>query len=482
MNISHLNIGIVHSLIGKNDGVSIVIDQSVKAMTEYMEIPLGNIFFLSAHCSPRFNAETNEIFWHKNPLHKKIIHNFSNPSPPPELSREIHAGAQKAKKIIADFVRRNNIDLLIAHNTSHPYNFITAVGIGYYIEECRKNGLIWPKVLVWWHDSYFERSYFGTPGDVIMKYLKYLPGLDIDGIAFINHIQCGFAREHLSCFSDNIRKYKDFFERRTDVIPNTCEINWKWKRKKWGRNKLVHPPQDDYNADFFKDIGLLHALEDRGFRLEDAVILLQHTRVVPRKRIDVALDFAFKLEKRFRKDKKCVVLLVSGHSGDERNEYKKELKTYYSKKTAEDPGAHVIFHFGERNIISHRDIIVDKKFYRFSEIPSIIAAHGGIGTYFSEHEGFGNNLLEMVCSGLPAVINRYDVYKNEIEHLGFDFPHVDGCKLDRKLIKKAYTLLTEMKTRNKMVKHNLQVADRKLSHKIIADKLTPLIYNILFRA
>jgi len=32
MNISHMNVGIIHSLIGKNDGVSIVIDQTVHAM------------------------------------------------------------------------------------------------------------------------------------------------------------------------------------------------------------------------------------------------------------------------------------------------------------------------------------------------------------------------------------------------------------------------------------------------------------------
>ena len=66
MDISHLNYGIIHSLIGKNDGVSIVIDQPVNAMVKDLEIQLGNIYFLAAHSSPRFNAETNEIFWHKN--------------------------------------------------------------------------------------------------------------------------------------------------------------------------------------------------------------------------------------------------------------------------------------------------------------------------------------------------------------------------------------------------------------------------------
>ena len=64
MDISSLRVGIQHSLIGKNDGVSIVIDQSVKAMVEYMDVPLGNIFFLAAHAPARFNTMLDEVLWH----------------------------------------------------------------------------------------------------------------------------------------------------------------------------------------------------------------------------------------------------------------------------------------------------------------------------------------------------------------------------------------------------------------------------------
>ena len=196
MNITHLNIGILHSLIGKNDGVSIVIDQSVEAMVKYMGIPLGNIFFLAAHSSPRFNAETNEIFWHKNDIHCRIVENFCE-EPEPGLDHEIHEKALYAAGLIEDFVERHNIDLLIAHNTSHPYNFITAVGLGYYLEKRRRDGYIWPKTMVWWHDSYFERERFSNPNPVIKKYLKYLPGTLIDGILFINHDQPELAKKIL---------------------------------------------------------------------------------------------------------------------------------------------------------------------------------------------------------------------------------------------------------------------------------------------
>jgi len=129
MNISHLNYGIIHSLIGKNDGVSIVIDQSVNAMVKDLDIDLGNIFFMAAHSSPRFNAETHEIFWHKSEINKAIVSQFSREADG-SLEEMIHENGMKAKDIIAEFVRRNSIDILIAHNTSHPDNFITAGGLG----------------------------------------------------------------------------------------------------------------------------------------------------------------------------------------------------------------------------------------------------------------------------------------------------------------------------------------------------------------
>ena len=162
MKLSDLRIGIIHSLIGKNDGVSIVIDQTVKAMSKYMKINIGNFFFLAAHSSPRFNAQTDEVFWHKSDVHKEILINFNNESAE-GLDELIHENALYAKKVIKKWVDDNYIDLIIAHNTSHPYNFITAVGLGYYFEELKAEGIIWPKLMVWWHDSYFERSIFANP-------------------------------------------------------------------------------------------------------------------------------------------------------------------------------------------------------------------------------------------------------------------------------------------------------------------------------
>ncbi len=480
MKASELHIGIIHSLIGKNDGVSIVIDQTVLAMVDHMGIDLGNFFFLAAHSSPRFNAQTDEVFWHKSEVHKFILNHFNQPEVK-GLDEMIHENALYAKKVIREWVEENDIDLIIAHNTSHPYNFITAVGLGYYIEELREQGIIWPKLMVWWHDSYFERSIFANPNKTIKKYLKYLPGTYVDSIAFINKQQIQLGKKVFAQYNDI--KLDKFFEHRTTVVPNTSEIEWEWERVETDTNLPIAPPRDNYNATFFKDIGLLRQIKSKGFTLDETVLLLQHTRVVPRKKIELAIDLAFELEKKFRKNgrRKCVALIVSGHSGDEQNQYLNNLHVHYTDLCRNNPGSSVVLIFGEHNILSHRDIIVDKKFYHFAEIPGIIASHGGLGTYFSEVEGFGNNLLEMISLGVPVVINKYEIYKEEIEKFGFELPAIEDGKLTQSIVDGAYKLLTDIPYRNRVVKHNLQVLKDNLDHKIIAEKLKPLILNMYMR-
>jgi glycosyltransferase involved in cell wall biosynthesis len=480
MDISHLNYGIIHSLIGKNDGVSIVIDQSVNAMVKGLGIQLGNIYFLAAHSSPRFNAQTNEIFWHKSEIHKTIISNFNNPDDG-SLDRLIHENALIARDIIADFVQKNNVDILIAHNTSHPYNFITAVGLGYYFESLRKQNIIWPKVLVWWHDSYFERDQFANPSPVIQKYLKYLPGTYVDGIIFINSTQPDLARKVFK--KQGVDRLDEYFKERTVIIPNTHDIEWNWKDCDWNRNEVIFPPQDNYNRSFFKNIGLVSMVESAGFSMSDTLVLLQHTRIVPRKKIEFAIDLAFELEKKFvdSGNRKCVALLISGHSGDEQAKYKEFLAEYFRMKKEEHSGFAVFMIFGEDHILSHRDIIVDKKYYSFFEIPSVIAAVGGIGTYFSQVEGFGNNLLEMLAAGLPVVINKYGVYKTDLEPLGFDLPYVEDNILDSQLIETTYKIATDPAYRNQLVFHNLSVLSEKLGHRVISESLGPLINNVFTR-
>ncbi|MDZ7774544.1 MAG: hypothetical protein U5L09_02485 [Bacteroidales bacterium] len=50
---------------------------------------------MAAHTSPRFNALTDEVFWHKNEAHKTIIKCF-NEDPPDDLEDMIYDNATYA--------------------------------------------------------------------------------------------------------------------------------------------------------------------------------------------------------------------------------------------------------------------------------------------------------------------------------------------------------------------------------------------------
>ena len=84
----------------------------------------------------------------------------------------------------------------------------------------------------------------------------------------------------------------------------------------------------------------------------------------------------------------------------------------------------------------------------------------------------------MISYGLPVVVNKYDIYKSEIEPLGFKLPAIDESKLTDEVLEAAYKLFTNYKYRNQMVRHNLEVLEKKLPHTIIAKKLVPLITKI----
>ncbi len=484
----NVKIGVLHSLIGANDGVSIVIDGMVESMLDHMKIPLDDLYFLAGHSPIRFHCDLDDIFWHKNDQNKYILKHYSNPSPPADLENFIWKEVLYAKQKIEDFINKNKIDLMIVHNSCHPSNFIYAVAIGIYFKELREAGKKTPKYILWWHDSHFERDRFALSNNIIIKFLDYMPGSHADGIVFINTEQVEIAKKYYTQSFKNF-DVDSFFENNTIVLPNTCSIPWNWKENL--SNNKIYPNHKNFNQSFFCDIGIEEALKNKGYLLDDMALLLQHTRIVRRKRIDLAIDFAFQLGLKIKekKQRKCVVLLVSGYSGDEHDNYLQELQNYFEKQEKYFSDIDVILNFAQEHILPRREIIVDKKMYQFSEIPEIVSQFGGLGVYFSEVEGYGNNLLEMTSAGLPTVINRYPIYERDIAPLGFELPGILNCNLTKEfesfdsslmknIVREGWLLMNDFKKRKQTIKHNLQTLEEKLNHKIIADKLSVLFKNL----
>jgi hypothetical protein len=84
----------------------------------------------------------------------------------------------------------------------------------------------------------------------------------------------------------------------------------------------------------------------------------------------------------------------------------------------------------------------------------------------------------MLAAGLPVLINRYDVYKSDLEPLGFDLPYIEDNIMGSGFIDTACKIATDIQFRNRLVFHNLSVLSEKLGNKVIADSLGRLINNI----
>lgn len=76
MNFSYLNLLIIHSLLERNDGASIIINQKVAAIIDYLKMELG-VFFLVMYSSPLFNTLVDASSSGKSDRYKEMAQTFN---------------------------------------------------------------------------------------------------------------------------------------------------------------------------------------------------------------------------------------------------------------------------------------------------------------------------------------------------------------------------------------------------------------------
>lgn len=160
------------------------------------------------------------------------------------------------------------------------------------------------------------------------------------------------------------------------------------------------PGIDDYNIDFRQAIGL----QDEDW------LILQPTRVVPRKGIELAIDLVARLNDPRAK------LVITHKAGDEGLDYLHDLQ-----QKATQTG--VDLRYVADIVDDVRGRTADgRKIYSLWDTYS----QADFVTYPSLYEGFGNALLETVYFRLPALVNRYHVYVDDIAPHGFHFVEIEG--------------------------------------------------------
>ena len=475
--LNSARIGTIHTLLCYNDGVSIVINQIVNSLQTYLNMPPESFAFACG----KYNGDlynkvwVDDSLWHKDDTVTYVLANYSTDPPPRDLESRIESRVADAEKILAQFFDESGVDLIIAHNTGHPVNLIYSLGLNRLYERRKKTGQRLPRYFMWWHDSHLERDRFLNPNPLIRRYLmEGVPGPHVEGIVFINRGQWDIARAYFKQLTDRDPKIVDRLERSHIVIPNTCDVPKDWPTDP--DPEYFAPKLDPYNTDFLKAMGIKDRLIAKGKSLKDCLLFLQHTRVVPRKRIDHAIDFCFAMADRFKKDgqNKMVFLLISGPTGDELSDDVTDLTKHLHMRRLERPDLHVEIIWGENRIRSEREVVNGVKYYSFAEVPGIVAHYGGLGTYFSDVEGFGNNLLELISLGVPPVVREYPVYLTDIAIYGFDIPSTPDGTMTPELIEGAYKILTDVDHRKAVVKKNVDVLVKNLGHNKIAENLSKL--------
>ncbi|AKJ65361.1 glycosyltransferase family 4 protein [Kiritimatiella glycovorans] len=414
----NLNVGFVSTRFAGTDGVSLESAKWARVLESY-----GHRIFWYAgridrepavsHCVPEAHFEHPETVWFEPRL-------WGHTERDPLVSERLRDAAAYLKATLYDFRRRFDLQVLIAENAlTIPMHVPLGIALTEFLAETRM------PAVAHHHDFYWERMRFSV--NCISDYLdSVFPPRDPQ----IQHVVINqAAREELSW-----RRGLS-----SQLIPNVFDFE-------------RPPPEPD---EFTQNVR-----QDLGFSDED-ILILQPTRIVPRKGIEHAIQLVEQLG-----DPRCK-LIISHEAGDEGFEYRHILA-----EMAHEAG--VDLHFISTRISEMRHVTEEgKKVYTLWDL----YPHVEFVTYPSLYEGFGNAFLEAVYFKLPILINRYAIFARDIEPKGFRVPTMEGY-LTRHVLREVKRLLEDLDYRRQVVEHNYAVARRFFSYAELRRCLRMLITNI----
>jgi glycosyltransferase involved in cell wall biosynthesis len=206
-------------------------------------------------------------------------------------------------------------------------------------------------------------------------------------------------------------------------------------------------PPDGYADDLRATVGLLPG----------EFLILQPTRIVPRKRIERAIGLAVRLGLPY-------ALVISHEAGDEGMEY-----AQYLQELADGFKARVIF--GAAHFSEEREQTADgRKLYSLADAYQA----ADLVTYPSSVEGFGNAFLEAIYYRKPLVVSTYDIYRLDIKPKGFQVVEFDEF-VTRQAVQQARELLLNPDRVAAIVEHNYTLARRHFSFSNLEKLLVALI-------
>lgn len=414
MTTSPLNVGFVSTRLAGTDGVSLETAKMAAVLQR-----LGHRVF---YCAGELDGETPGLLAPElhfaDPLAQALGRRaFAAGPPDPGLLHDIGRRAGQLQRPLHRFVEQFAIDFLIVQNAfAIPMQLPLAQALAGVLGETQIPALAHN------HDFYWERERF-TPNKIGPLLDTYFPpALPTLRHATINSL----AQRELQR-----RRGLD-----SVVIPNVFDF------------ATPSPSIDPYNAGFRRAIGLSG----------DDWLILQPTRVVPRKGIELSIELLARL------DDPRAKLVITHQAGDEGLAYLRRLESM-----ALEHG--VDLRYVADLVGDERQTAPDgtKIYSLWDTYP-----HADLVTYPSLVEGFGNALLETVYFRKPALVNRYDVYVADIAPLGFRFAEIDGRVTDE-AVATVRRWLEHPPSAAAHVDHNFHLAAQHFSYETLTRLLQPLL-------
>jgi glycosyltransferase involved in cell wall biosynthesis len=372
-----------------------------------------------------------------------------------ELKHDILRLTERIERKLRAFIDKFSIDLLIPNNIwSIGVNLPAAVALARVVRDFEI------PVIAHHHDFHWEgfRGMKPTCGVVHRITQEYLPPKD----SMITHVV-------INSLTQAELQRRNGLE--SIIIPNVFDF----ASDPWD--------VDDYNRDF-------RGLIEVG---ENDVVVLQATRIVERKGIELAIALVKELNEpvnisrlqnsglydgRNFDGKSRIVLVLAGYSEDRTDRYLNRLKRMINRIgiQARFIGADIRSRRGEE---SGRRLYSLWDCYVFADLV----------TYPSLFEGWGNQFLEAIRARLPVAIFEYPVYRADIKHKGFDVISLGDkveysgesglVSVDKSIVnraaKKAVEVLTNPIVRQAMVDRNFALGRRYYSLASLEKCLNELI-------
>jgi glycosyltransferase involved in cell wall biosynthesis len=336
-----------------------------------------------------------------------------------QISRRVDELKKHIKNEIEDFHQHFQFDMLVVQNVlALPVNIPLSLALAEFIME---SGI---PTIAHHHDFYWERQRYHS--HAAMDYLRWaFPPL----YPSVQHVVINsLAGEELG--------------RRTGVswtlVPNVLDF------------KTLPLEIDDYTRNLKADIGLD----------DDATLILQPTRIVPRKGIETAIE----LVKRVNLPKSALV--ISHEAGDEGLAYQERVEEYARFMGVD---LRIIAH----RVAEQREVNAQgEKMYTLWDI----YPHADLVTYPSLYEGFGNAFVEAIYFRKPIVVNEYSIFDADIKPKGYDVIAFNGFLTDE-TVEEVRNVLHDPQRLSNMVEANYMLGWRYLSYEALQEKLEQLLVN-----